>query len=311
MKCQEVSELLVAYLDGEVTPSERTLIQAHLAECNFCRKELTALSATQRCVSQSLQVKTAQAAPSPQAWSRLQARLAGEARPSLSWLPTWLQRLAPGVGRTTQIFQGGLTMKKGFAALAAIALVVVLTAGAARYWYPQVVVLEPIHQGEEGWAVDWVEPSAVNQGDAVNGIVRGPSGETDYRCVVLLEPIQPGEQFSKASEPVCSRGAIDSINGVSLDSSYLIARFYDRTNYTTLLVEYYGSSACSPTISYGIPDLPDNLDNKFASGRAYSNCDHIYVYDFNNYGGPSYSCGANCSSFYALNDEVSSWRTTD
>lgn len=310
MKCQEVSELLVAYLDGEVTPSERTLIQAHLAECNFCRKELTALSATQRCVSQSLQVKTAQAAPSPQAWSRLQARLAGEARPSLSWLPTWLQRLAPGVGRTTQIFQGGLTMKKGFA-LAAIALVVVLTAGAARYWYPQVVVLEPIHQGEEGWAVDWVEPSAVNQGDAVNGIVRGPSGETDYRCVVLLEPIQPGEQFSKASEPVCSRGAIDSINGVSLDSSYLIARFYDRTNYTTLLVEYYGSSACSPTISYGIPDLPDNLDNKFASGRAYSNCDHIYVYDFNNYGGPSYSCGANCSSFYALNDEVSSWRTTD
>ncbi len=172
----------------------------------------------------------------------------------------------------------------------------------------ETVVLEPIRPGDEGWHV---EPEPVDQGEAVNGIVRGPSDEAAYRCVVLLEPVQLGEQFSKASEPVCSDGRIDAVNGVSLDSSYLIAKFYDRTNYTTLLVEYYGSSACSPTTSYGVPDLPDNLDNRFASGRAYSNCDHIYVYDFNNYSGPSYSCGANCPSFYALNDEVSSWRTTD
>ncbi|MDY6877747.1 MAG: hypothetical protein SWK90_16315 [Chloroflexota bacterium] len=171
-------------------------------------------------------------------------------------------------------------------------------------WVRQ-VVLEPIRPGEEGWTV---EPY---QADSTNGIVRGPSGETEYRCVVLLEPIQPGEQFSKASEPVCSRGAIDSINGVSLDSSYLIARFYDYTNYGNLLVEYYGASPCSPTASYGIPDLPDNLDNRFASGCVYSNCDNLYVYDFDHHQGPSHHCGPNCWSFYALNDEVSSWRTTD
>jgi len=113
MKCQEVNELLVVYSDGEVAPSERTLIQAHLAECDFCQKKLAALSATQGRVRRSLQVKAAQAAPSPQAWSRLQARLAKEARPSSSWLPSWLQRLAPGIGRSiTQIFQGGVTKKK-------------------------------------------------------------------------------------------------------------------------------------------------------------------------------------------------------
>ncbi len=173
---------------------------------------------------------------------------------------------------------------------------------------PLKVILEPtIHP--EGWAV---EPSeSGDQGDAVNGIVRGPSGETEYRCVVLLEPIQPGEQFSKASEPVCSRGAIDSINGVSLDSLYLITKFYDRTDYRNLLVEYYGASPCSPTASYGVPDLPDNLDNKFASGKAYSDCDHIHVHDHNGYEPPSYPCGANCPIFYALNDAVSSWETTD
>lgn len=168
------------------------------------------------------------------------------------------------------------------------------------------VMLEPIRPGEEGWSV---EPEVVDEGEAVNGLVRGPSIETDYRCVVLLEPIQPGEQFSKASEPICSDGPIDSVNGVSLASSFLITRFYNKTNYSTLLVEYFGAYACSETINYGVADLPDNLDNKFASGRAYSACKHIHVYDFNNYSGPSYSCGENCSSFYALNDEVSSWST--
>lgn len=127
MNCQEVNRLLVAYLDNEVTPSERTLIQEHLAGCDTCQQELAALSALQSRVSQFLQVRAAQAAPSPQAWSRLQARLARKARPSLSWLPAWLQRSAPGVGRTNRIFGGGVTMKR--LALAAIA-VLVIAAGA-------------------------------------------------------------------------------------------------------------------------------------------------------------------------------------
>ncbi len=127
MKCQEVNKLLIAYLDNEVTPSERTLIQAHLAGCDTCQQELAVLSALQSRVSQFLQVRAAQAVPSPQAWSRLQARLAGEARPSPSWLPTWLQRLAPGVGRINQIFEGGVTMKKGFALTAIAALVIALS----------------------------------------------------------------------------------------------------------------------------------------------------------------------------------------
>lgn len=57
MKCQEVNELLVAYLDNEVTPSERTLIQAHLAGCDACQEELAALSALQSRVSQFLPLR--------------------------------------------------------------------------------------------------------------------------------------------------------------------------------------------------------------------------------------------------------------
>jgi hypothetical protein len=122
MKCQEVNEMLVVYSDGEVTPSERALIQVHLAECEFCQEKLAALSATQARIRRSLQVRAAQSVPSPQTWSRLQAKLASEASPSLPWL----QRLALDIGcGMTRVFQGGTTAKKGFS-LAAIAVLVIV-----------------------------------------------------------------------------------------------------------------------------------------------------------------------------------------
>lgn len=170
---------------------------------------------------------------------------------------------------------------------------------------PQVEFLEPIKPGDEGWETKPYLPTEKSE------VVLGPSQESVYRCVFILEPIQPGEQESKASEPVCSSSSIDSINGVSLASSYLIAKFYDNTSYGSLLVEYYGAAGCSGSVSYGKTSLPTNLDNKFASGSSYSGCNVIEVFDFANYTGPTYACGPNCSSFYALNDHVSSWRTGD
>lgn len=163
--------------------------------------------------------------------------------------------------------------------------------------------LDPIHPGDEGWEVEPYQPTEQAP------LVQWPSDENVHRCVVFLEPVQPGAEASLASEPVCATGKIDAVDGHSLNSSYLIAKFYDNTNYTTLLIEYYGALACSSTVGYGVTSLPGNFDNKFASGQSFSNCNQIHVYDFTNYGGPSYSCGPNCSSFYALNGNVSSWRT--
>src|SRR5450759_116055 len=80
MKCREVKEALVPYLDCEVWRSERTLMDAHLAGCESCERELGALSSSRRRVAGSLRNAAAQASPSAQAWSRLQERLAAEAR---------------------------------------------------------------------------------------------------------------------------------------------------------------------------------------------------------------------------------------
>ena len=131
------------------------------------------------------------------------------------------------------------------------------------------------------------------------------------RCVIFLEPIQAGEEFSRASTPVCSTGKIDSVNGRALATSYLIARFYDLHSFNTLLVEYYGAAPCSASSSYGIDYLPSRHNNKFASGKSYSNCNWIHVYDLGGYGGPSWRCRYNdCWTFYSLNDKVSGWRVT-
>jgi hypothetical protein len=164
------------------------------------------------------------------------------------------------------------------------------------------VVLEPIRPGDIGWEVQPYEPTEESE------IVMGLNRERGYRCVILLEPIQPGEEASRSSDPVCAEGEIDSIDGVSLSSTYAIAHFYDETSYETLLVIYQGTEPCSSSASYGVLALPENLDNRFSSGKSFSNCNVIHVHQFYMYGGPTYTCGPNCPNFFALNNLVSSWR---
>lgn len=75
MNCREVRGLLGTYLDDEVTPSERTLIEGHLADCAACRQRLLATQALQGRIRQTLQAKAALATPSADAWARLEPRL--------------------------------------------------------------------------------------------------------------------------------------------------------------------------------------------------------------------------------------------
>ena len=73
-------ELLSAFIDGELTPQERTDVQAHLTACPDCSKELRALTSMQN---------TAAAAPRhalpPALLARLEANLSE---------PTWIEHLS-------------------------------------------------------------------------------------------------------------------------------------------------------------------------------------------------------------------------
>jgi hypothetical protein len=80
MKCREVKQALVAYLDGEVMPSERTLVEAHLAGCPECERELSALASSRGTIAGALRTLASEAEPSPQAWAHLESRLTEESR---------------------------------------------------------------------------------------------------------------------------------------------------------------------------------------------------------------------------------------
>ena len=118
--CRQAQSLLVPYLDGEVTPSERTLIQAHLSNCTVCQQEFTLLSTARSRVRSMLQRQAVHATPTRDAWNRLEAKLTEvpslpEAdQPSSSKFQARFLRKAPNADRASnsKYFLGGVPMQK-------------------------------------------------------------------------------------------------------------------------------------------------------------------------------------------------------
>jgi type II secretory pathway pseudopilin PulG len=127
--CGQVQSLLLAYLDGEVTPSERALILAHLSGCTVCQQELNLLSTARSQVRSTLQRRASQAVPSREAWSRLEARLTEAAQPS-SRFTAWFSRKAPGAGHVFNQTFGGVTMQKRWILSSVVGVAVVLVLAA-------------------------------------------------------------------------------------------------------------------------------------------------------------------------------------
>ena len=127
MRCEDIQALLVAYHDGEIAPSERNLLEAHLVRCAGCREDLAALSALQSHISRTLHKRVAHADPSPHAWSHLRARLAGEAHPRPGWLRAKVESLAPGVRPSGgSLRKGSITMNLKRLALSGLAAAVLV-----------------------------------------------------------------------------------------------------------------------------------------------------------------------------------------
>lgn len=122
MRCEDVSELLVSYLDGELGREEKEAVELHLSACRHCREELEALSATQNQLRQSFQ-KIAAKGVSPGAWTKLQQCLAARGAVSggakskmeelISWRPIWKPALV-GVLATALIIVLAVTLPPYF-----------------------------------------------------------------------------------------------------------------------------------------------------------------------------------------------------
>lgn len=99
MNCKKVNQLLLSYLDNEVSPEEREAIQAHLSACNGCREEMEALAETQRELRQGLSVVAAGASAPSHAWSAVKERTETPKRSGIPILEAVKSKVRGGIGR--------------------------------------------------------------------------------------------------------------------------------------------------------------------------------------------------------------------
>jgi len=84
MDCQDIDELLTAYLEGQTTPVEAEGIRRHLAGCARCRDELAALGASRDKLRRLLKAEASRVEPSPGGWEAVAVRAGikeGEQKP--------------------------------------------------------------------------------------------------------------------------------------------------------------------------------------------------------------------------------------
>ncbi|MDI6824094.1 MAG: zf-HC2 domain-containing protein [Bacillota bacterium] len=75
MNCHEVTTHLVAYLDGELSQSEKQVIRDHLRGCRRCQDQVTELLEVRRLVTRSLARRAAHVSAPTGAWEHLRDRL--------------------------------------------------------------------------------------------------------------------------------------------------------------------------------------------------------------------------------------------
>lgn len=78
MKCHDIRQILITYLDSEATPLEQKQLREHITGCAECQAEMVVLRKLQSHLHRALKTEAAQVAPSPGAWRQLQSRLTAE-----------------------------------------------------------------------------------------------------------------------------------------------------------------------------------------------------------------------------------------
>ncbi len=78
--CEGMEELLIEYVDGDLTQADRDAVDAHCSECECCAEELQEIEALKCCLVEDGYVE-----PSPFYWTRFNARLRKRLHPAGRW----------------------------------------------------------------------------------------------------------------------------------------------------------------------------------------------------------------------------------
>jgi anti-sigma factor RsiW len=107
MKCEDVNELLIPYLDGELSKEEREAIELHLSTCSRCREELEALAAIRDGSRQALKAMAAEATSPAQSWEAIEPQLISE-QPKIAVFSVAKSKMRGGNSATPGAITGGI-----------------------------------------------------------------------------------------------------------------------------------------------------------------------------------------------------------
>jgi hypothetical protein len=124
MSTKHILPLITAYLDGEVSRSERVVIERHIEECAQCRAELVRQTRTISELSHALNIKADAAVLPANMWSRIETRLPKE-MPKRARQPRALSQTRPRTASSALTTEPShwLNHALSFAVLALVVLV--------------------------------------------------------------------------------------------------------------------------------------------------------------------------------------------
>ncbi|MFC1950784.1 zf-HC2 domain-containing protein [Chloroflexota bacterium] len=86
LDCESIREILLDYINNEISDDERMLVSDHLSRCAACAMEMEALAAAESKLRQAYQEVTAGVSPSQRVWEAIKRETVGKERTGVSVL---------------------------------------------------------------------------------------------------------------------------------------------------------------------------------------------------------------------------------
>jgi hypothetical protein len=230
MNCREVNQLLVPFLNQEIVPSEYALIQTHLAGCPACQQKLTTLSATRSRLIRSMKLQAAEATPSPQAWNRLQIRVAEVVRPSSAWP----KRLASITEHKHLHSRYHFTMKTGVMSAVLVVLIMAIS----------ILTFVPSVRAQVGKLIASILPDPLGaQPGACQSVEGGAVGTGVFVWPTTQHDIS-GKDFNPDSplyHPAIDIAAVKDSNVVAADTGVVVYAGWNNWGYGNMVIIDHGN----------------------------------------------------------------------
>ncbi|MCG3040032.1 hypothetical protein L7D48_05525 [Streptomyces sp. S1A] len=105
------------------------------------------------------------------------------------------------------------------------------------------------------------------------------------QCIIVLEPLEPGQTDSEVETRTCSTGADFAAKSDIAAQSTLLMTWYANSNYGGVSTQIRGKAGPCDSSGYGFRCVGDAWNDRISSFRTFNYCNAVEEYRHANYGG--------------------------